>query len=207
MTKSAPLGLLCALLFGCGGRTLHPPGELGASESDDAGAVGASASDASGAAAPLFQAVYPQWGPPHFQDAGTTFMKQCLKAPLPVGGNGVPDCVVISARSSVRTADGSSCDPCGPGLEPYMSSLPLESIGAGLSDYPCLCAVPSLPPASGACELAREQSPDGFWCYAPMGGTNASTCAPDPGPALLYSTGLMESGTVYVACFEPQTTP
>ena len=122
--------------------------------------------------------------------------------------NGLPNCVVVSARTSVQDdAQGLAiCQECAePGLEPFIAPVPLERIGAGLSSYPCLCGVMPLP-SNAVCPSLDSSTAS--WCYtvAPAGS------APCSGPILGFSplassVPVSESGTLYIACFEPEAGP
>jgi hypothetical protein len=153
-----------------------------------------SAPDGSVAAALAFQMLYPQ------TQGDVSVVFQCLPGPLPLGDNGLPNCVVVTAQSSApRTAEQlAACRACdAPGLEPFTSSLSLDAIGEGLSNYQCICAVtPS--PASAGCPPAESSSAG--WCYATKHDLPVS-CAPRPGPILGFAQGTSQSGALYVACF------
>jgi len=126
-----------------------------------------------------------------------------------VADNGLPNCIVVSARlprgagvTGDQIVDCERCDNT-PGLEPFVAPVPLERIGTGLSNYACLCAVSPL--ASGL-PCPAEDSSSASWCYSETPpGPLPNSCAPRPGPILGFSGPALVSGTLYVACFDPQT--
>ena len=204
MPNARLLGVLL-VLWGCGGRTGSADTELmdGSTGSAATEPMDGSTPDASPGDGLLFQTVYLQEAP-ESGSLGSLDLFQCFDAG-PVGDNGGANCVVVSAQfpsigPQERIAACTKCDA--PGLEPFVTSVPLESIGEGLSKYACLCAVTQLPSNAG-CALPLLPRPGGsWWCYSasPPGG-------PACGQVLGFSPGLFESGTIYVACFGPETTP
>lgn len=128
---------------------------------------------------------------------------RCFDAGLPVGDNGLPNCIVVIARTPPwpGTAEQvAACNACdAPGLERFVAPVPLQTIGEGLSNYGCLCAVTPPSPDAGCSPFSDDPS-KASWCYP---GT-----APSPfgQPCLTFSPSLSQNGTLYVACFEPQTT-
>jgi len=190
MHKVRHLGPLLLMLWGCGGEqreaTAEPP-------------------DGAEAATPLFRRQLPF---AESQPASQPYVTvTCLDAGLPVGDNGLPNCVVVSANLPAGTGSAdeiAACEQCNaPGLAPFIAPVPLESIGAGLSGYQCLCAVTPLP-SSARCP--PDQGSSASWCYS-------TTAAPTPcGPPQLGFSAALDagatwaSGMLYIACFEPQAT-
>jgi hypothetical protein len=185
------LGVLL-LLWGCGGAGASP------------GAVGAGAGDASADVGVQSDAVYRALSPRQAPvDGGPVFTLQCVPAPLPVDKNGTPNCIFVSA---IQPIDDSSqgiaaCNRCdAPGLEPFVAPAPLESIGEGLSNYSCLCAVKPRPGPD--CSPPDDDSTPS-WCYssAPSSSAIPGFCPPGYGPFLAFSPPALEAGPLYVACF------
>ncbi len=179
------------VLWGCGGRT-----GSAATEPPDG-----SAPDGSVASGLVFQDEFSQTA-----ESGPFVAAQCFgfDAGLPVGDSGLPNCIVVSAQSPSDFPpehQSSDCQCDAPGLAPLVTSVPLETIGEGLSHYGCLCAVNPLPPDAAGCDTNldfADPSRD-FWCYP-------DTDPPSGGLCLGFSMGLSARGTLYVACFDPQTT-
>jgi hypothetical protein len=202
------LGPLLLVLWGCGGEQLATTAE------PPDGAAAATAA----AATPLLQR---QFAFAESQPAGQASVAiSCLDAGLPVGDNGLPNCVVVSANWPAGTGSAdeiAACEQCNaPGLAPFIAPVPLASIGDGLSGYQCLCAVNPLP--SGArCppivvppfepDSAPDEGSNAAWCYATD--TSFAPCGPSHlgFSAALDAGAAWASGTLYIACFEPQTTP
>jgi hypothetical protein len=134
----------------------------------------------------------------------------CLDAGLPVGDNGLPNCVVVSANLPAGDSSTEEITACGlcnaPGLAPFIAPVPLESIGDGLSGYQCLCAVTPLP-SSARCP--PDEGSNASWCYAAADSAAPSPCGlADLGfSAALDAGAAWTSGMLYIACFEPQTAP
>ena len=200
MPNSRLLGVLL-VLWGCGGRTGSADTELmdGSTGSAATEPMEGSAPDGSPGDGLVFQMVYPQEAP----ESGSFDAFQCFDAG-PVGDNDGANCVVVSAQfpSVAPQQHVAACTKCdAPGLEPLVTSVPLESIGEGLSKYACLCAVTQLPSDAG-CEFPAPTQDGFWWCYS-ASAPGGAAC----GQQLAFSPGLFESGTIYVACFGPQTTP
>lgn len=170
-------------------------------------AMDASAPDGAGAAGALFQDLFPQQQEVAGQP-GAALAYQCLERPLPVAGNGLPNCIVVSPQMPAggTAQDLAACKRCdAPGFEPFVASIPLERIGEGLSSYACICAVSP---------LARDLPCPGMdpstasWCYADgaSGSPQEATCSPHPGSILGFSGQATARGPLYVACFEPSAT-
>jgi hypothetical protein len=144
----------------------------------------------------------------------------CLDAGLPVGDNGLPNCVVVSANFPAGTGSAdaiAACEHCNaPGLAPFIAPVPLESIGDGLSNYQCLCAVAPLP-SNARCppieippfppDGAPDEESNASWCYATADAASFTPCGPILGfSAALDAGAAWANGRLYVACFEPQAT-
>ncbi len=192
MPIAARLALLL-VLTACGGRAIV----VSTTATDDG---------STGSLAPLFRASYPEHAPPG------TLTIQCLPEPLPTGGDGLPNCFVVTARFPDGTGgaqDIATCRQCGePGLEPFVPSIAVQSIGDGLAGYQCLCTIHALP-RGAMCPPLDESSSS--WCYA----AEVDGSDPDGGPlvggpceaARIGFTGLTGEGPVYLACFAPGLTP
>jgi hypothetical protein len=187
--------LVLVVLWGCGSN--GPSAETaGGSPVLDASA------EASLRTGAVFQDILPQVTV--LADAGTIVnWAQCPDASLPVGDAGLPNCVVVSARMPYSEDDFKACQRCdAPGLEPFVAPVPLDSIGEGLSNYSCLCAVKPLPPSQPFCSFPDTTTAS--WCYS---GASEPPCGSKPGPTLLFSQGALVSGTLYVACFDQPAVP
>lgn len=176
-------------------------------EPADASPPGDALADAGAQSTILYRYLYPQEPP---VDGQATLTSQCLPAPLPVDPNGIPNCVVVSAMAPVPSSDEAiaACKPCdAPGLEPFVATAPLESIGEGLSNYACLCAVKPRPGAG--CDSLSDDDAIPSWCYSKglVQGTDFNPCAPRPGPELSFSPTALSIGTLYVACFSVPAAP
>jgi hypothetical protein len=200
--------VLVVMTWGCGGQiestTAESPDASGNIVGTDGGSAENSAPDASanvvgtdgaGADSVLVRYVVPESPPPppgEGESAG-----QCLYGEsLPIEANGLPNCVVVSARPVSSPEQLAACKRCDvPGLAPFVAPVPLETIGEGLSKQPCLCAVSASPPGP----MCPVESSSAFWCYAP----SAPTCQRQPSAALGFSQRATESGTLYIACFAP----
>jgi hypothetical protein len=186
-----------SLMWGCGG--------TGASaEPADASPAGDAPADASAQSEVLYRYLYMQEEPVDGQAALTS---QCLLGPLPVDPHGIPNCVVVSAIVPATHSEEAiaACNKCdAPGLEPFVAPAPLESIGEGLSNYACLCAVKPRPEVG--CDSFGDDDAIASWCYS-KGGDPSGACAQPPGPFLSYSPTTLMSGTVYVACFSASAAP
>jgi len=205
--------VLVGVTWGCGGHIESTTAESPDASDHVLGADGASAEDAdaaadvletdgAGAENVLFRDILPGGPVPPVPGQDPPFAAACLVGgPLPVGANGLPNCIVVSARPVSSPEQLAACKQCDvPGLEPLVSPVPLETIGEGLSNHPCLCAVTSLP--SAGCPDESIQSSVASWCYTTPGSTpSIPTCAPSA--SLGFSEGAVESGTLYVACFAP----
>jgi hypothetical protein len=196
MTDWRTLTLCVLAMTAC---SAHTP--VSAAAAPDAVAPSAAADASTPSVAPLFQQEYaylPQEGadgaPPD------SLAHQCFPRPLPLGLNGLPNCIVAVARS-VHGQQAAACMRCSdPGLEPLTTAIPLDRIGEGLSTFDCVCAVRALTsdvdcnPPSGA--------PDG-WCYeGTRDGGGPGPREPDCPGALAFPIVPIGSIT-YVACFEP----
>jgi hypothetical protein len=179
--------VVLVLLWGCGSGGASPELAAGARAGDASAETGVLSE-------PVYRNLFPRQAP---VDAGPFLTLQCLPAPLPVDENGTPNCVVVSA---IQPIDGSSegvaaCNRCdAPGLEPFVAPAPLESIGEGLSNYSCLCAVKRRPGPD--CSVDDDPTPS--WCYS---SSDEPRCSPGPGPFLAFSPTALEIGQLYVACF------
>ncbi len=187
MPNARLLGVLL-VLCACGGHQ-----ESATAESPDG-----SAPDGAHVDGLVFRDLYPQT-----PEGGPRLAAQCFDAGLAVGDNGLPNCIVVIARTPPwpGTAEQvAACNACdAPGLERFVAPVPLETIGEGLSNYGCLCAV--TPPSPDAdCSPFSDDPSKASWCYP---GTVPS---PFGEPCLTFSPGLSQSGTLYVACFEQVTT-
>src|SRR5271168_222129 len=95
--------LLMLFLWGCGGEQTAATTEL---------------LDGAVEAAPLFQNLYPR-----ILGGEDVLSFQCLSAALPVGDNGLPNCVVVSAGfpEGGTPEQVEACEQCdAPGLEPFI---------------------------------------------------------------------------------------
>jgi hypothetical protein len=181
---------------------------MSVSEPPDGASIQGSSMDASAPSRLLFQNIYPMPNRPADAAGDLSFRLQCLDGPLPVGDGGLPNCVVVTARSlpwpgtSEQRVACNQCDE--PGLAPFVAPAPLDAIGEGLSNYSCLCSVTALPP--GSCPPA-EDTGVASWCYSENAGPpHGGFCSSRPGPILAFSAGALEHGTLYVACFDPRAT-
>jgi hypothetical protein len=185
------LGVLL-LLWGCGGEqlatTTGPP-------------------DGAQTATPLFRRQIPFAASQPAGQANLTIT--CLDAGLPVGDNGLPNCVVVSANlpAGSSTADEvAACQLCNaPGLAPFIAPVPLESIGEGLSGYQCLCAVA---PIASSDRCPPYEGSNASWCYATPDSGEPDPCdRPRLGFTAAVDAGAAwaGAGVLYIACFEPQT--
>jgi hypothetical protein len=186
--------LVCALAFtACGGRS---------AETTPVALDAATLSDVS-----LFRQEFPGATPPR------SFSGQCLPRSLPLGSDGIPNCLVVAARSIDPAGPGEieACQRCSdPGFAPLTTTLPLEQIGEGLSNFNCLCAVTPVPRSAGCPPEGPTGWPseDSAWCYADDGGPRvAEFCANSGDPALLGFSIAPVGVTTYVACFEAATNP
>jgi hypothetical protein len=184
------LGVLL-VLWGCGGEQL---------------ATTAGLPDGATAAPTLFRRHFPF--AESYPDSPPELSISCLDAGLPVGDNGLPNCVVVSANwpaGSGSAEEIAACQLCNaPGLAPFIAPVPLETIGDGLSGYQCLCAVPPLP--SGA-RCPPDEWPNASWCYATTPPELPAVCEPRLGFSPAEDAGAAwANGVIYVACFEPQAT-
>jgi hypothetical protein len=183
------LGVLL-VLWGCGGEQL---------------ATTAEPPDGAGAATPLFRSQLPFAESQPASQASVAVI--CLDAGLPVGDNGLPNCVVVSAHlpGNSSAEEIAACGLCNaPGLAPFIAPVPLESIGDDLLGYQCLCAVTPLP-SSARCP--PDEGSNASWCYATADSGGPAPCEL---PRLGFSAALdagaaWASGMLYIACFEPQT--
>ncbi len=140
---------------------------------------------------------------------------QCLDGPLPVGGNGLPNCIVLRARflaNEGNAEDIAACEQCSaPGLTPFIAPVPLDVIGDGLSNYQCMCAVSPLPAGAECPPAPWSPSSIAAWCYTENPPHPCFTASePIVSPMIGFSTPAVSSAlsgpttTVYIACFEPQ---
>jgi hypothetical protein len=177
------------LLWGCG--STQPSAEVADGAASRVAEAGARVPTA------VFEELFPQAG---HADAGNV-VEQCLEAALPLDRNGLPNCVVVTASDppgdEQAVLDCNRCDA--PGLEPFVATIPLDSIGESISNYSCICAIK--PPSTPDCPPPTD--PSAWWCYSerPPGPPDFNNCAPRPGPSIRLSVAAQESGTVYVACF------
>jgi hypothetical protein len=139
--------------------------------------------------------------------AGTSVLAdQCLTTSVPLGADGLPDCVFIRAEYPHGTAaatDVAACQACtAPGEAPVPSSVQLASVSPDLAGFDCLCAVAALP-AAAACPPAggfTAASP-AAWCYT----ATLASCGPTA--AIAYSPAASQLATLYGACFAAGTYP
>jgi hypothetical protein len=139
---------------------------------------------------------------------GTSLLvDQCLAPPLPLGADGVPDCVFVRAmyaHGTAAPADVAACQLCNaPGEAPVPQATPLASMAPGLDAFDCLCVV-GAEPAATACPPAggfAATSP-AAWCYAPSEPNCATQGATS---ALEFSPAASEGAVLYGACFAPGT--
>jgi hypothetical protein len=171
--------LASALLAACGGREQPAPPP---------------------APEPIFTAHLP---PASIEDGGPGLAAQCLPASAS-GADGSPDCIV--ARALYRDAAGTrgdvdTCRACSaPGLAPFPSSFPLDSIEGGLADYECVCLVE--PPASCPSGDVLPASPFA-WC--PLIGPDARKIGCAGPQAIMLAPSVADGADVFVACYAPGT--
>jgi hypothetical protein len=187
MTRSRMI-VLCALaLAACSGGT-------GEATVPDASPPSVAADASSPSLEPLYQELYPEL--PHYGPDGgppDDLASQCLPRPLPLAADGLPNCIVVAARSLGDSDQIAACGRCtDPGLEPLVTGIALDRIGEGLSNFSCVCAVRAL-----ADDLACQSGGAG-WCYR---GANAAR-GPCSTGAIMFPAVPFGSLT-YVACFEP----
>jgi hypothetical protein len=174
------------VLVGCGG-----------GESTAAAPPDASAGDGAVAVSAVYRTLLPQ-----VAGAGV-ITYTCLPGPLPVDDAGAPNCIVVSAQF-LPEGDGAvvdqppSCPPCEAGLEPFTSSIPLDTLGEGLAMYPCLCTVPALPPSAHCPQEDRGDDAGASWCY---GGQGTDGFPPSAVCQSILGFYGPPSGALYVACF------
>jgi hypothetical protein len=137
----------------------------------------------------------------------SVLVDQCLAPPLPLGGDGDPDCVFIRAVYPHGTAAAdavAACQACSdPGEAPVPASIPLSSMPASIDGYDCLCVVLAQPPASPCPPVGGFTSASpAAWCYAP----SEPRCA-DAGAAtaIEFSPAASVGSVLYGACFAPGT--
>ena len=154
----------------------------------------------------LFQSNYVGFAPPPGGQA-PSLSYQCLPKPLPLGPSDLPDCVVVEARfppGAGTPNEVDACQQCGePGLEPFVSTVPLDQIGEGLAQFQCLCQVVPLP-RSAACPAFDGAGTTSSWCY----GENAAHIPTTecPGGNVIGFSGVPASdASLFVACFSPST--
>jgi hypothetical protein len=159
---------------------------------------------------PLYSESYPS--EPEPSDSGPPpWLTQCLPEPLPVGANGMPDCVVVRARfphSPQATATPDDIDACRacdePGLSPVSPSIPLASINADLPSFDCVCVVN----ASGPCpdRGPGPPTPPQSWCYnASFSDAFGYGCSTPT--SITFGENTARQAAVYLACFAQGTVP
>jgi hypothetical protein len=187
--------VVCVLvLAACGGQSAEAT-----SAAPDAAPPSVSADASSPSLEALYQQLYPFPVLPYTAADGglpDTLAAQCFPRPMPLASDGQPNCIVVVARPE-NDQQVAACERCtDPGLEPLVTSISLDRIGEGLSNFDCVCAVRALPSDSGCSNWGAL----GGWCYA------GPPDAGDPGPCSMGGIRfppVPAGSTTYVACFEP----
>jgi hypothetical protein len=192
MTDCRALTLCVLAMTACSGSTQETAGVA-----PDAVAPSLATDASTASTAPLFWQEYPylpQDGADGAPPDSVTF--QCFPQPLPVRPDGMPNCIVVVARA-LDSALAGLCQRCDePGLEPLITTIPLDRIGEGLSMFDCVCAVRALPSDADCLPGAP-----GGWCYE--GPRDGGIPRPPECPAALAFPIVPHGSTTYVACFEP----
>lgn len=185
--RTTGVAAIVVLVAACGGKASPPPGPT---------------------PAPQALASWSYVGVDGPVPGGTSLLvDQCLAPALPLGADGVPDCVFIRAAYPHGTAAAdvvATCQLCNaPGEAPVPTATPLGSMAPGLAGFDCLCVV-GAEPAATPCP-----PPGGFvatspavWCYAPSEPNCAGQGATS---ALEFSPAASVGAVLYGACFAPGT--